>query len=97
MNGHLSVVQYLISIQPQFPNIDPCAKQNEAIRMAAMNGRLSIVQYLISIRNQFPNILLGIENAIAEAEEYDHSQIVECLQNIPPDLQQKSKKRKLIK
>jgi len=48
-NGHLSVVQYLISIKSQFPKIDPCVHDNVPILLTAQNGHLSIVKYLISI------------------------------------------------
>ena len=43
-NGHLNIVQYLVSIGA---NIH--ASDDQALRLAAENGHLEIVQYLVSI------------------------------------------------
>jgi len=93
----------LISIHSKFPNIDPSANENAALRMASMNGHLPVIQYLISIHEQFPKILLGIEKAIEEAENSKHPEIVEFLQTVGffqrsiEPVEQQSKKMKLIK
>ena len=42
--GHLTVVQYLVSLVPQFPRIDPAAGDNLALRWAAENGHLTVVK-----------------------------------------------------
>src|SRR5581483_3483212 len=43
-NGHLSIVQYLVSI-----GADIHARHNYAVRLASKNGHISTVQYLVSI------------------------------------------------
>jgi ankyrin repeat protein len=83
-NGHLAIVHYLVSLKEQFPNIDPIAKNNDAIRSASQNGHLAVVQYLVSLKKQFPKMDPSAEDnfAIRWASENGHLAVVQYLVSI---------------
>lgn len=83
-NYELKTVQ---RVNNQFPNIDPAANHNCAIRWASMNGHLEVVKYLISIQPKFPMINPGAAQnwAIHYASKKGHLEVVKYLISIRPE------------
>src|SRR5581483_2343648 len=77
-NGHLSTVQYLVSI-----GADIHAKNNYAVRLASLRGHLSTVQYLASIG---ADIHASNDNAISWASSSGHLSTVQYLISVGLDI-----------
>ena len=80
-NGHLEVVQYLVTL----PGVDPSAQDNQAIIMAASRGFLEVVQYLVTLPVVDPAARnnKSIEMA-ADKEKWDIVRFLASLQGLDP-------------
>jgi ankyrin repeat protein len=86
-NGHLEVVKYLISLEPESGRINVHALNEEAFRNACENGHLDVVKYLISLEPSHNriNIHAMYEDAFRLACENGHLPIVKYLISLEPE------------
>src|SRR5581483_1667920 len=77
-NGHLSTVQYLVSV-----GADIYAYNNDAVRRASENGHLSTVQYLVSVG---ADIHADNNDAVRRASKNGHLSTVQYLVSVGADI-----------
>ena len=86
-NGHLDVVKYLISLEPDHDRINIHACDEEAFRWACQFGNLDVVKYLISLEPDHNRIDIHAENehAFLFACLNGHLDVVKYLISLEPD------------
>jgi len=86
-NGHLDVVKYLISLEPDHGRINIHANDEYAFRWACENGQLNVVKFLLSLEPDHGciNIHANDEFAFRFACQNGHLNVVKFLLTMEPD------------
>jgi ankyrin repeat protein len=84
--GHLDVVKYLISLEPDHNRINIHADDEDAFQLACYNGHLDVVKYLISLEpdHNHINIHANNEDAFRWACQNGHLDVVKYLISLEP-------------
>jgi ankyrin repeat protein len=87
INGHLNIVKFLISLEPEYGRIDIHARDENAFRWSCYNGHLSIVQFLLTLQPEYGRINIHTcdEFAFRSACQYGRLDIVKYLVSLQPE------------